>query len=437
MKLYNIKIKDEIINFCQAVKQGLGKKKGLFFPEKIPEFTFDEINKMLEMDFINRSYKIINAFINEEIHGFTLHNILKKSFSFPIAVKKISENISVLELFHGPTLAFKDFGCRFMAEVLSAIKKNNEKFLILTATSGDTGAAVAHAFYGIKNITVVILYPAGKISVLQEKIFCTLGNNIKTLSVDSDFDTCQEMVKKAFEDKDIKNNFNINSANSINISRLLGQICYYFEALSQLPKKCYDHNNLVVSVPSGNFGNLTAGLLAKSCGLPIKRFIAATNVNDTIPRFLSNGIWQPKKTISTISNAMDISKPNNWIRIEEIFHRKKEWHINDVLSSISIDDDNTKLSVKNLYYNNNYISDPHSAIAYQALKNNLKKDEYGLFLSTAHPAKFKDTVDTILNKNIDLPKSINKYLNLKILSEKMKPDFLLLKKYLFNLFESQ
>lgn len=432
MKLYNIIEKNEIVNFSQAVKKSLGRNKGLFFPKKIPFFQKKEINEILEMNFIERSCKIISSFIEEEIENDTLYSILKKSFSFPVIMKKISSKISVLELFHGPTLAFKDFGCRVMANMLSYFNKKNKKFLVLTATSGDTGAAVAHAFYKTKNINVVILYPHGKISLLQEKIFCTLGKNIQTISVEGDFDTCQQMVKKAFSDIDIQNNINISSANSINISRLLGQICYYFEAVAQLPKNKYI-NNLVFSVPSGNFGNITAGLLAKCCGLPIKRFIAATNINDTIPRFLSTGIWNPKKTIPTISNAMDISKPNNWSRIEELFLRKNEWNIKKVLSATSIEDQIVKSSIKHLFKHFSYISDPHSAIAYKALKDNIKKNEYGIFLSTAHPAKFKEIVELSLNKKIDLPKKLEKYSNLEILSKKIKPDFLILKKFLLDL----
>lgn len=437
MKVYNIKVKNQIINFTQAIKKGLGLKKGLFFPEKIPKFKINEIENILTQNFVDRSVKILNSFFYKDIKEDALHNIVKKSFSFTVNTKLLSEKISVLELFHGPTLAFKDFGSQFMAQILSYLKKIKEKFLILTATSGDTGAAVAHAFYDINDINVVILYPYGKISKLQEKLFCTLGKNITTIAIDGDFDDCQSMVKQSFEDNDIKNNININSANSINISRLLAQICYYFEAISQIYKKKYFNNkNIVFSVPSGNFGNLTAGLIAKSMGLPIKRFIAATNINDTIPRFLSNGVWNPNKTIQTISSAMDISKPNNWPRIEEIFTNNKEWLLKNILSSFSLDDHITKLSIKELYKKYSYIADPHSAIAYKVLSNNIDvKNEFGVFLSTAHPAKFKEIVEKVLNKKIDIPITLSKYKKLKTLSLRMNPNFNDLKKFLISKFK--
>ncbi|MEQ4583921.1 MAG: threonine synthase, partial [Pantoea agglomerans] len=267
MKLYNLKDHNEQVSFAQAVKQGLGSQQGLFFPLELPEFELTDIDAMLEMDFVSRSSKILSAFIGDEIPAQQLHERVKAAFAFPAPVKAVSEDIACLELFHGPTLAFKDFGGRFMAQMLSYVSGSDEQITILTATSGDTGAAVAHAFYGMKNVRVVILYPQGKISPLQEKLFCTLGGNIETISIDGDFDACQSLVKQAFDDEDLKRAIGLNSANSINISRLLAQICYYFEAVAQLPQE--KRNQLVVSVPSGNFGDLTAGLLAKSLGLPI------------------------------------------------------------------------------------------------------------------------------------------------------------------------
>lgn len=432
MKLYNINYKNEKINYLKAIEKGMGKNKGLYFPEKLPYFNKRKINEILQQNFIERSTQIIYSYLYKELNIEKIYDIVNKSFNFSIFVKKINNNIFSLELFHGPTLAFKDFGCRFMANILTYINKNKKNNVILTATSGDTGAAVAHAFYKLKNFNVVILYPKNKISILQEKLFCTLGKNIFTISVDGDFDDCQLMVKKAFEDKNIKSDINLNSANSINISRILAQICYYFEAVSQLPKEYYKEKKLIFSVPSGNFGNLTAGLLAKSLGLPVTKFIAATNINDTIPRFLSTGIWNPQKTVNTISNAMDVSKPNNWIRIIEIF-KQKNWNIKNVLDSFAINEEDTKKSIIELYKNYNYIIDPHTAIAYKALSNNINPDEYGIFLSTAHPAKFQNVVESILNKKVEIPCILSNLHNKKILSHCMSSKFSDLKKFLLNL----
>ena len=293
---------------------------------------------------VERSQKILGALIGEELPKATLDAMVKNAFTFPAPLEKVEDNIYALELFHGPTLAFKDFGGRFMAQALAAVRGDG-KITILTATSGDTGAAVAHAFYGLENINVVILYPKGKISPLQEKLFCTLGGNIRTVAINADFDACQALVKQAFDDAELRQAIGLNSANSINISRLLAQVCYYFEAVAQLPKEKRD--NVVVSVPSGNFGNLTAGLIAKTLGLPIKRFIAATNANDTVPRYLESGNWAPKATVATLSNAMDVSRPNNWPRVEELFKRNG-WSLSD-LGSGMLSDSETEETLKAMY----------------------------------------------------------------------------------------
>ncbi|QCI17024.1 threonine synthase [Buchnera aphidicola (Aphis helianthi)] len=428
MKLYNLKNHSEQVNFETAVKLGLGQQQGLFFPVKIPTITPFELSEMLKMDFITRSTEILSKFIDSEISKNILYKHVKKAFSFKKPLKvSINKNISCFELFHGPTLAFKDFGARFMAQMIFHLNKKNENFTILTATSGDTGAAVAHAFYKMKNIRVIILYPKGKISLLQEQLFCTLGENITTISINGSFDDCQNLVKKAFDDKKLKELIGLNSANSINISRLLAQICYYFEAFSLITEK--KRENLVISVPCGNFGNLTAGLLAKSLGLPIKSFIACTNANDTVPRFLQNKQWKPKKTISTISNAMDISQPNNWPRIEELF-RRNNWNLNDLRFG-SVSDTNTKETIKELFQLG-YTSEPHAAIAYRLLSDQLKEDEYGIFLGTAHPSKFKDTVEKILKNSVILPNELKHRINLPLLSHNINPDFNKLKNFLLN-----
>ncbi|OCG23909.1 threonine synthase [Gilliamella sp. wkB108] len=427
MKLYNLKDHSEQVSFAQAVQQGLGKGQGLFFPQDLPKFSASEIESLLELDFVTRSAKILSAFIGDEISNEDMLRLVKNAFQFPAPVKSIETDIGSLELFHGPTLAFKDFGGRFMAQALVQVAAD-KKITILTATSGDTGAAVAHAFYHLPNIRVVILYPEGKISPLQEKLFCTLGDNIHTIAIQSDFDACQALVKQAFDDEELKTTIGLNSANSINISRLLAQISYYFEAYAQLTPK--QREQLVVSVPSGNFGDLTAGLLAKTMGLPIKRFIAATNANDTVPRYLETGKWEPHATVATLSNAMDVSQPNNWPRIEEIY--KREGWVLKSLGHAAVSDEVATQSVRELDHKG-YLSEPHGAIAYRALRDQLQEGEYGLFLGTAHPAKFKEVVETILGKSISLPKALAKRADMTLLSHYMPNDFTKLRDFLIKL----
>ncbi|MFH0256057.1 threonine synthase [Vibrio rumoiensis] len=421
MKLYNIKENDEQVSFGQAVRQGLGRNQGLFFPSELPKF--DDIESLLAEDFISRSSKILSALIGDELSSEQVNELVSAAFQFPAPIKSVKDGVYALELFHGPTLAFKDFGGRFMAQSLAAVTADKgQKITILTATSGDTGAAVAHAFYGMENINVVILYPKGKISPLQEKLFCTLGGNIHTVAIDGDFDACQSLVKQAFDDQALREEIGLNSANSINISRLMAQICYYFEAAAQMSKS--ERDNLVISVPSGNFGNLTAGLLAKALGLPIKRFIAATNANDTVPRYLETGKWDPKPTIATTSNAMDVSQPNNWPRIEELC-RIKGWGL-DTLGKGMVTDEQSAESVVELN-ELGYLCEPHGAIAYRVLTQQLQEGETGLFLCTAHPAKFKEVVDEILDTDIDVPGPLAKHGAMELLSEDLAADFDLLK----------
>ncbi len=428
MKFYNLKENDEQVSFAGAVKQGLGKNQGLFFPETIP--TLENIDELLTMPLVERSVQILFPFVEGDLTKVQLTDIVTSAFNFPAQLQPISKDRAILELFHGPTLAFKDFGARFMAKCLQAFSKD-KKITILTATSGDTGAAVAHAFHGIENIRVVILYPKGKISLLQEKMFTTLGGNIETLAIDGSFDDCQALVKKSFDDKELASSIGLNSANSINISRLLAQICYYFEAVAQLSrqKSKAELNNIVFSIPSGNFGNLTAGLFAKALGLPVKRFIAATNANDTVPRYLETGEWTPNETVATISNAMDVSDPNNWPRIE---HMLKTGIVpNDCISSISIDEEQTQSTVLQLA-KLGYISEPHAAVAYKALQYNADESEFGVFLGTAHPAKFKEVVESILGQPIGLPKELADCASETILSKDMAANFADLRDYLLT-----
>ncbi|ANE74892.1 threonine synthase [Dickeya solani] len=427
MKLYNLKDHNEQVNFAEAIRKGLGSNQGLFFPLELPEFDRTTIDELLEQDFVTRSSRILSAFIGDEMSDEIVYQRVKAAFRFPAPVVPVSEDIAALELFHGPTLAFKDFGGRLMAQMLAEVA-GDQQITILTATSGDTGAAVAHAFYGLKNVRVVILYPNGKISPLQEKLFCTLGGNIHTIAVDSDFDACQALVKQAFDDEELKRAIGLNSANSINISRLLAQISYYFEAVAQLPQEA--RNQLVISVPSGNFGDLTAGLLAKSLGLPVKRFIAATNANDTVPRFLQNGSWQPNPTVATLSNAMDVSQPNNWPRVEELF-RRKNWQLKE-LAFGAVSDETTKTTMLELDALG-YTSEPHAAIAYRLLRDQLQPGEYGLFLGTAHPAKFKESVEAILGKTLTLPTELAERADQALLSHHFAPDFAQLRKFLMEL----
>ncbi len=424
MNLYNIKHPEEQVNFAQGVRQGLGKDQGLFFPEVLPKF--DDIDALLALPLVERSQKILGALIGDELPRETLNKMVVNAFTFPAPLARVNDDIYALELFHGPTLAFKDFGGRFMAQALSAVRGEG-KITILTATSGDTGAAVAHAFYGLENINVVILYPKGKISPLQEKLFCTLGGNIRTVAIESDFDACQALVKQAFDDAELRQAIGLNSANSINISRLLAQVCYYFEAVAQLPKE--KRSEVVVSVPSGNFGNLTAGLIAKTLGLPIKRFIASTNANDTVPRYLKSGKWEPNATVATLSNAMDVSRPNNWPRVEELFKRNG-WSLAN-LGSDALNDTETEAALKSQYAEG-YLCEPHGAIAYQVLKDQLQAGETGIFLCTAHPAKFKESVERILNVELPLPEALDKHNKMELLSDTMPADFATLREYLLK-----
>ncbi len=393
MELFNLKDKSEKLDFATAVRRGIGKDQGLFFMDEIK--PLENLEELYKLPLVERSQKILRHLIGDEIPN--LEAIIADAFTFKAPLVKADENTYALELFHGPTLAFKDFGARFMARVLASVNEG-KRLTILTATSGDTGAAVADAFYGQKGIDVVILYPLGKISALQEKLIATLGGNVKAVQVNGIFDDCQDLVKRAFDDRPFVEKVGLNSANSINISRLLAQVCYYFEAVSQLPEN--KREKVVFSVPCGNFGNITAGLIAKALGLKA-RFVVSCNANDTVPRYLASGNWEPKPTIATLSNAMDISRPNNWPRVEALF-KMQGWSLKD-LQSGSLNDEETKEAMRELYQKTGYILEPHAAIAWKVLSNHLEEGEVGIFLGTAHPAKFKETVDSTLGINLPLP----------------------------------
>lgn len=427
MLLRNIKVPSQQVSFLDAVRIGLGEQQGLFFPASWPKL---DIERLLALPFAERSAELLSAIIGDELPLDELKAIMADAFSFPAPVVPVTEQVGCLELFHGPTLAFKDFGGRFMARALAAAQKRQgvSRTTIVTATSGDTGAAVAHAFYKQAGVDVVILFPKGKIAVLQEKLFTTLGENIHTLAVDGDFDQCQALVKEVFNDRDLVARLNINSANSINISRLLAQVCYYFEAVAQLTPA--QRQNLVISVPSGNFGNLTAGLVAKVLGLPIKRMIAATNINDTVPRYWQSGVWQVNSTVPTLSNAMDVSAPNNWPRVEDLLAQGFIQRAD--LSAQVVDEEDTQFGVRRLWQEG-YLSEPHAAVAYKALKRELKDGEYGLFLGTAHPAKFKEPVENILGQPIALPPALAAVAGETSLAGELAADFVELRKFLLTL----
>lgn len=403
MQLNNLKDPQQNVDFATAVKTGLGNNQGLFFPAEIPKL--DDIDALLKMSTTARNFHILRPFVHENIDDDALQEIISQTYAFPSPLKAIEGANYCLELFHGPTLAFKDFGARFMANCLqhfaSKDSAQQQKITILTATSGDTGAAVAHAFHGLEGIDVVILFPQGKISELQQKMFTTLSDNIRTVAVEGAFDDCQKLVKQCFDDSELVQKIGLNSANSINVSRLFAQVCYYFDAMAQLPQS--QRQQAVFAVPSGNFGNLCAGIIAKTMGLPIKRFIASTNLNDTVPRYLLDGVWAPNATVETLSNAMDVSKPNNWPRIEYLIESGQ--FDRTLLTGLAVDEKTTASTLKHLHQFG-YISEPHAAVAYQGLAHGLTDDEVGVFLGTAHPAKFKSSVEEILDIELPLPQAI-------------------------------
>jgi threonine synthase len=421
VKLVNIKDPAEQVSFREAVLRGLGRKQGLFFPQRFERLG--DIPGLLRLPFVPRSVAVLQHLLGDEIDAATVDRMVTAAFDFPIAAPALDARVHALELFHGPSLAFKDFGARFMARCLAEFHDGGP-MTILTATSGDTGAAVAHAYYDQPGIQVVILYPKGRISPLQEKLFCTLGHNVHTVAVDADFDTCQQLVKQSFEDPELKDGLGLNSANSINIARLLAQVCYYFEAGAAVE----DVENTVLSVPSGNFGNVTAGLIARRIGLPYKRMIAATNVNDTVPRFLASGRWDPNPTVETITNAMDISLPNNFPRVLELGERHG-LALETLLSAQSLDDGETRAAMRTLH-GRGYLADPHSALAWAALDRSLAADEQGVFLCTAHPAKFIEVIEETLGIEVPLPAELEAVRNKKVLSSTIAGEFGALKREL-------
>ena len=407
MRYYSLNNSSPLTSFKKAVQNGIAPDRGLYFPEEITPISEDFINNISDYSNEEIAYEVIKQFIGDEIPVTILKEIIKKTISFDFPVVNLDENIGSLELFHGPTMAFKDVGARFMSQCLEYFNQNKtEDITVLVATSGDTGGAVASGFLNAKGVQVVILYPKGKVSEIQEKQLTTLGNNITALEVDGVFDDCQEMVKSAFLDKNISRN--LTSANSINVARWLPQMFYFFFAYKQVSKK---YKDIIFSVPSGNFGNICAGLLAQKLGLPIKHFVASTNINDTVPQYLINGNYDPKPSKPTISNAMDVGNPSNFIRIQELFDNNLS-SLKKSFSSYSFSDDETKIMMKSIHDKFNYISEPHGVIGYLGLKKyGLKTNEFGVFLETAHPVKFLEVVEETLKVDVEIPSQIKEVMS--------------------------
>lgn len=415
MKYYSTNHKAPIATLAKAVTKGLAEDKGLYMPERVPELPTSFFDNIENLSLQEIAYEVAKALFNLDIEDEDLKRIVNDTLSFEIPLTKVENNIYSLELFHGPTLAFKDVGARFMARLLQyfihkGIYQTKATVNVLTATSGDTGSAVANGFLGVDGIHVFILYPKGKVSKIQESQFTTLGRNITAIEVDGVFDDCQALVKNAFMDEELNHKMILTSANSINVARFLPQSFYYFYAYSQL-KKCSPSqaSNLVMCVPSGNFGNITAGFIAKRMGLPIKRFIAANNANDIFYNYLKSGEYKPQPSIATLANAMDVGDPSNFARILDLYNHSWK-QIKNIVSGETYNDEQIKSAMRNCYKANNYVLDPHGACGYQALKDALKPDEIGVFLETAHPAKFKEKVDDILSINLAIPERLKAFM---------------------------
>ena len=412
MKYYSLNYNSQDVSFLYAVRKGLAPDRGLYFPsdiKKLPNTFFKNIHNLSDHEI---AFQVIHQFVGGDIPDSRLNKIIEETLSFDFPIVPITDSIATLELFQGPTLAFKDVGARFMARCLAYANEveKKEKLTILVATSGDTGGAVADGFYKVDGINVVILYPKGKVSQIQEKQLTTLGENIKAIEVDGVFDDCQDMVKSAFIDNDLIQNVALTSANSINIARWLSQMFYYFIAYKN---RLHPEKKLVVSVPSGNFGNLCAGLIAKKMGLPIDQFIASTNINDTVPDYLNSGTYTPKKSKATLSNAMDVGDPSNFIRIQKLFNNDF-FKLKKILKGYHYTDTETKKAIKEIHEVSGYIADPHGAVGYLGLRDFLKNttDDYqGLFLETAHPIKFVDTVEATLKTTVEIPKRLESILD--------------------------
>lgn len=396
------------MSFKAAIFKGLPEDNGLFMPETIPQFSDEFLKSLPDLSFLEIAFQSAQLIIEDEIEDSVLRSIVDEAFDFELPLKKLHDNIHVLELFHGPTLAFKDFGARFMARCIGHfLKSDSREINILVATSGDTGSAVAQGFLGVDGIKVTLLYPKGKVSKIQEQQLTTIGQNITALEIDGTFDDCQLMVKTAFLDQELKAKLHLSSANSINIARLLPQSFYYTYAYSRLMRQ---YEKIHFCVPSGNYGNLCGGLLAKKMGLPITGFIAATNANDIVPHYLSSGTFDPRPSIQTISNAMDVGNPSNFARLLDLYESDYKKITKDI-KGIKFTDDQTRDIIQDVNDKYNYLMCPHTAIGYGGLMQYLNGNEAGVFLSTAHPVKFKDIVDPLSKKKVEIPLRLERIIN--------------------------
>lgn len=432
MKYYSTNKTAPKASLEDAVIHGLAPDRGLYMPEEIQKLPAEFFQQLDQLSLQEIAYTVANSLFGQDIEADVLHTIIQETFSFDIPAIEVEDNIYSLELFHGPTLAFKDVGARFMARLLQYFirHKGQQQINVLVATSGDTGSAVANGFLGVEGIHVYVLYPKGKVSHIQESQFTTLGQNVTAIEVNGVFDDCQALVKQAFMDNELNAQLKLTSANSINVARFLPQSFYYFYAYAQL-KKLGKANNLVVSVPSGNFGNLCAGLFAQEMGLPIKSFIAANNANDVFFNFLKTGHYHPQPSKQTIANAMDVGNPSNFARIYALYHESYD-KIKQHISGATYTDRQIQNTMRQCYENTAYVLDPHGACGYKALKEQLQTNETGLFFETAHPAKFKEKVDEILSTNIAIPQRLAAFMKGKKKSVEMQNDFKTFKHFLMN-----
>lgn len=432
MKYYSTNQQERNVSLEEAVVKGLAADKGLYMPDVIKSLPASFYDHIEDLSFQEIACRVADTFFGEDVPADILKQIVCDTLSFDAPLVPVSDNIYSLELFHGPTLAFKDVGGRFMARLLGHFirKEGKQQVNVLVATSGDTGSAVANGFLGVEGIHVYVLYPKGKVSEIQEKQFTTLGQNITALEVDGTFDDCQALVKAAFMDKELNAHMQLTSANSINVARFLPQAFYYFYAYAQL-KKAGKADNVVVCVPSGNFGNITAGLFGKRMGLPVKRFIAANNRNDIFYKYLQTGVYSPRPSVATIANAMDVGAPSNFARVLDLYGNSHDAICADI-SGATYTDEQIAETVKNVWQAHHYLLDPHGACGYRALSEGLKPGETGIFLETAHPAKFKDTVEKIIGEEVEIPAKLQAFMRGEKKSVAMSKEFAAFKNYLMN-----
>jgi threonine synthase len=430
MKFYSTRDRNHLVSFEEAVTNGLAPDSGLYMPHNLTPLDAAFIDTLSSLSFKEISFEVARHFLKDDFTSDEIQTFINNTISFDAPVVNIHDDIFALELFHGPTLAFKDFGARFMAQVVGHYAKQSDKHVtILVATSGDTGSAVANGFMNVEGVRVVILYPSGRVSEMQEKQFTTLGGNITAIEIDGTFDDCQRIVKDAFADTSFKSQMGLTSANSINLARLIPQSFYYFYAAAQLGRS----SDLVFSVPSGNFGNLTAGLLATKMGLPLKTFVVATNANDIIPKYLETGTYEPRQSIHTASNAMDVGTPSNFERIQALYQSNLSTMSNE-LKGYAITDEETMSAIDRVFAEHHYLLDPHGAVGYAALRKYLRQSEArGIFLATAHPGKFVGIVEQAINESFTLPDTLKDFLTREKRTIKAAPNLETIKEIICGL----